>query len=530
MVYINKESRRIVLNARDPDQITSLIPRSRKIVFRGQPLVAVYHGIEETRLLNNLGLKIPSPAKYHYAFPGRHKPFEVQKQVVDHLVLNPRAYNLSSMGVGKTLSSLWAWHYLREEGIANKLLVIAPLSTLEKVWADELFINFGDVRCTVLHGDKSKRLRLLASESDVYVINHDGVRVIENELRARTDIDTVIIDELSSFRNHRAERWKSVNKVIQGRARVWGLTGSPTPNEPLDAYGQAKLITPSRVPAYMRQFRDATMKQITSFKWEPLPNAQKVVDDALRPSIRFELSDVAELPDIVYQHRYVPMAEKHKQVYNEMLKSLQTEVEEKQITAINEAAKLSKLLQISCGVVYNEQGEAVEVEDIKDRIDVIKECINDSASKTIVFAAFRSVVDMLERELQKEYGDDAVHKITGDTPNHERTRIFGLMHSSNRVRVLIALPSCMAHGVNLQSASSIIWSGPILDNEIFQQANARIRRPGQKHKQLVLMISGNRTEKKCYDRLETKQKIQGILLDMVSERTKDIMEKSNGQD
>lgn len=529
MVYINPELKRVVVNAKDPETITNLIPRSRKFMFKGRPLVAIHHGLEETRLLRNLGLKVPSPAKYHYDFPGKYKPFEIQKDVVDHLILNPRAYNLSSLGVGKTLSTLWAWHYLKREGLSKKLLVIAPLSTLERVWADELFNNLGDVTSVVLHGDKSKRLKLLAADYDVYIINHDGVRVIENDLIARKDIDTVVIDELSAFRNHRAERWKSVNKVISGRTRVWGLTGSPTPNEPVDAYGQSKLITPANVPMLKKDFKETVMKQITNFKWEARPDAQEKVDKILRPSIRFELSDVAELPEVVYQQRQVQMSHYHKQAYSEMLKSLVTEVDNKQITAINEASKLTKLLQISAGCVYNSEGEIAEVVGFKDRIEVVKEYIDASPSKTIVFAAFKSVVDVLERELKAEYDPknegDIVFKVTGDTPAHERARIFGLLQSSDRARVLCAHPAAMAHGINLQAASTIVWYGPVLDGEIWLQANGRIRRPGQKNKQLIVSLISNRTEKKCFDRLQTKEKIQGILLDIVKERTVNVLEQ-----
>ena len=146
--------------------------------------------------------------------------------------MNPYSFCLNGMGSGKTLSVLWAFDFLRSQGAVRRMLVVSPLSTLERTWGDEIFGSFPHLTFTTLHGAAAKRLKLIATDFDVYIINHDGIKnpAVLAALKERDDIDVVSVDEIASFRNSSTERYKALAKLIKGKPWVWGLTGTPTPN------------------------------------------------------------------------------------------------------------------------------------------------------------------------------------------------------------------------------------------------------------------------------------------------------------
>ena len=192
-----REKKALLLKTKTPEQILNVVPNAKSFMVKGDTVVAVPHKITETKLLRNLGFPAPAPIRSYYKWSGRYTPFHAQKEAAAFLSMNKRAFNLSELGTGKSLASLWAYDYLKSVGRLNKALVISPLSTLERTWADELFNHFPHLSFGVLHGTKSKRLKLLAHDFDVYIINHDGVGIIEPHLKARTDIDLVIVDEVA---------------------------------------------------------------------------------------------------------------------------------------------------------------------------------------------------------------------------------------------------------------------------------------------------------------------------------------------
>ena len=223
----------------------------------------VPHGLRETLMLRHLGFKVPNPMDYAYDWNGG-KPFAVQRATCRMLTENPRAYVLNHMGTGKTKAALWAWDYLNKCGLAKKLLVVAPLSTLNFVWAREVFVTLPGRRVEVLHGSKQARLEKLARDADIYVINHDGLKVIESELWTRADIDTLVLDELAVYRNN-SDRSKRMRKFANRFNIAWGMTGSPMPNEPTDVWSQCLILTPGRVPRYKNHARDALMTHIANY-------------------------------------------------------------------------------------------------------------------------------------------------------------------------------------------------------------------------------------------------------------------------
>ena len=512
-MIVSKANKVLVLKDADPAQITTLVPSAKVIKHEGLQLVAVPHKLENVRALRSLGIEAPSPIEYHYEWSGQYQPFDAQRATAAFLTLHDRAFVLNDLGTGKTVATLWAYDYLRSIGKANKMLVVSPLSTLERAWADEIFKNFPHLTCAVLHGNRDRRLKLLKEDVDIYIINHDGVKVVEEQLIKRDDIDTVAIDEVAAFRNAQTTRWRSMHKIVANKKRVWGLTGTPTPNAPTDAYGQAKLIVPQRVPKFFNAFRDMVMKQISPFRWVPRPNATEIVADVLQPSIRFSRDDCVDLPETIYQMRHVELTPEQKTAYDEMLRHLKLELDEGSIVALNEAVKLLKLVQIGSGVVYNSDGEDVLITSAP-RIDVVKEVIDEAQGKVIVFVPFKGSLRHIAEELAKDY---TVETIDGSVPKHRRDDIFDWFQNKPNPRVLVAQPASMSHGLTLTAANTIVWFAPITSNEVYQQANARIVRPGQTRGTLIVHIESTPVERRIYQRLQDKQSLQGLLLDIIHE-------------
>ena len=513
-MLIHKPSQKVVLKLSDPDRVLTVIPTAKAFTFQGQTLVAVPHRQDETKVLRNLGFEVPAPIEHYYQWSGQYKPFEAQLETSSFLTQHPRAFVLNDMGTGKTLATLWAFDYLRSVGKARKMLIVSPLSTLERTWADEVFMHFPHLTVGVLYGSKDRRAKMLQEDVDIYLINHDGIKTIQDELVEKKEIDTVVVDEIASFRNASTTRWKSLRKICEGRQRLWGLTGTPIPNLPTDAWAQCRLISPERVPPYFGKFRDAVMKQLGPFKWVPRDNATAVVADAMQPSIRFARDECVDLPPCLYQDRSVPMTPEQTKAYKQMVSQLKMEFSQQQVVAVNEAVKMQKLIQIACGVVYDQNGNDVILPN-DHRIGVVKEVIEEAGTKVIVFVPYKGVLHHVADQLRKEFGEDKVAELSGETAKAARDDIFFRFQKGKELKVLVAQPAAMSHGLTLTAASTVIWYAPVTSNEVYQQANARITRPGQKHNQLVVNVESSDVERRVYQRLRTKQSMQGLLLESV---------------
>lgn len=497
--------------------IAQIIPHARAVTKNGRKFHVVPHRDTETRLLNNLGFDIPAPILTHYDWNGT-VPFDSQKVTAELMTTNTRAYILNEMGTGKTRAALFACDYLMKQREITRVLIVAPLSTLTTVWEREIFDHFYDRESTVLFGSREKRLKLLAEPADFYIINHDGLGVIEDELRERKDINAVILDELALLRNNKTNRWKSTRSVIANRKYVWGMTGSPTPKEPLDAYGQVKLLTPDKVPPFKRQFQMETMYQLTQYKWLARPNANEVVHAAMQPSVRFLREDCMDLPPTTYSVRDVDFTKAQKDAYKEMwnnfvLQFEDADGEEGTIDAANAGVQLSKLLQIGCGFSYGRDGVVVDI-DCTPRINELEEIIEEASGKVIVFVPFKYGVDILDKALSGKF---KTAKITGDVSKAARDSIFIKFQRIPDFRVILAHPATMSHGLTLTEANTIVWFTPPFSLETYEQANARITRPGQKLNTHIIHILKSPAEKKIYKVLQKRGSMQEALLELFNE-------------
>jgi len=499
----------------------ALFPDAKRVDHNGKQYAIIPHKPAETTILRRLGLKVKPPILQYYDFPSPpdEPPFEIQKFSAGEMCSEPAFYNLSKMGTGKTRVVLWAWDYLNREHAANKMLVVCKLTSMHRVWCREVMRTLPGRKAVVLHGSKAQRLKALAEDADIYVINHDGLRILDEELRARTDINVLCIDELAAYRNN-SERSKHLRRFARPFAIVWGLTGSPMPRAPTDVWSQCRIITPDTVPQYFRHAQSALMSQVSQFKWEPRPDAIPRAFGWMQPSVRFTLDDITELPPFVERFVDVELTEEQKTAYKKLATSLAVMVKEKKITAVNAGVAMGKLLQVASGYVYTNNPEFVTL-DSTPRKDAMLEMIEECDNKIIIFAPYRHLIRGLHELLISEKEDVAL--IHGGVVNKERDKLLGAFQDTSRYRILLSDPGCISHGLTLTAADTVLWYLPITSYDTYDQAIHRIRRAGQTQKQIFLHLQGTAVERKLYRLLKKNELNQNSLLAMFEQQTEELM-------
>lgn len=511
----------LALKLSNPAVVLASIATAKALNAQGHNLVVLPHKLDEVRVLRNLGIEAPSPIMHYYNWPGRMTPYDHQKETSAFLTLHTRGLVLNEIGTGKTQSALWAADYLMTIGVVKKVLIISPLSTLERVWGDAIFTGFFHRKVAILHGTAEQRSKLLKTNADFYVVNHDGFAIIAKEAIGMFDL--VIVDEAAVMRNPSTNRFKFFKRWMDLNAtvRLWLMTGTPTPNEPTDAWALAKLVGSPFCTSTFTAFKNQVMTKQGMYRWVARPEAIDIVQHILQPSVRYSRDECFDLPDTIYQTRKVPLTPDQQKHYSKMLKSFFIEAAAMKvggaaITAVNEAVKLQKLVQIACGVAYDDNGNDVQI-DCSPRIREVVSLIEQAGEKVIVFVPLTGTLKMLERELAKKF---TVAVVNGGVSAAKRNIIFQNFQDDVDPQVLLAHPATMAHGLTLTSASTIIWYGPITSNEQYVQANGRVERIGKRHISNVVHIEGTDLEHKMYQRLKNKQTLQGLLLELIQQQTK----------
>lgn len=502
------DNRGLLLRLRNPAKITTAIPTSRAV---GDNEVLVKWGVDEARVLRNLNVKdVPSPILGKYDWPGRYKPFDHQKTTASFLTMNPRAFCFNEQGTGKTASAIWAADFLMKQGKVNRVLIICPLSIMDSAWRNDLFSFAMHRTVDIAHGAKKKRQEIIGSDTEFVIINYDGVEIVKDDI-ANGGFDLIIVDEATHYKNAQSKRWKVLASIMTSDTWLWMMTGTPAAQSPVDAYGLAKLVNPKEVPRFFGAFRELVMHKVTQFKWAPKPNATEIVYNALQPAIRFTKEQCLDLPEMTYVKREVELTAQQKKFYEILRKQMMTTAGGEQITAANAAVNMNKLLQISCGAVYSDTGETVEF-DVKNRYKVLREVIDESSQKVLIFVPFKHVIGILKEKLDKEGITNAV--INGDVSANKRTAIFKEFQDTNDPRVLIIQPQAAAHGVTLTAANTIVWWGPTSSLETYAQANARVHRSGQKHPCTVVQLQGSPVEKRIYKMLDDRINVHTKMIDL----------------
>jgi SNF2 family DNA or RNA helicase len=502
------DNRGLLLRLRNPAKITTAIPTSKAV---GEHEVLVKWGVDEARVLRNLNIKdVPSPILGMYDWPGRYTPFDHQKTTASFLTMNPRAFCFNEQGTGKTASAIWAADFLMKQGKIKRALIICPLSIMDSAWRADLFSFAMHRTVDIAHGAKKKRQEIIASDAEFVIINYDGVEIVKDDI-ANGGFDLIIVDEATHYKNAQSKRWKVLASIMNGKTWLWMMTGTPAAQSPVDAYGLAKLVNPKEVPRFFGAFRELVMHKVTQFKWAPKPNANDIVYNCLQPAIRFTKEQCLDLPEMTYVKREVELTAQQKKYYELLRKQMMTTAAGEQITAANAAVAMNKLLQISCGAVYSDTGETVEF-DVKNRYKVLREVIDESSQKVLIFVPFKHVIGILKEKLTKEGITNDV--INGDVSANKRTAIFKAFQETDNPRVLIIQPQAAAHGVTLTAANTIVWWGPTSSLETYAQANARVHRSGQKHPSTVVQLQGSPVEKRLYKMLDERINVHTKMIDL----------------
>lgn len=527
----------LVYETKSPQPL-EFIPEAKKI---DGEYVAVPITLENLQIMRLLGFPVIRPLDF-YTWPRSvnalrtpenpdGEPYFGQKETANFFTVHPRSCCFSDMGAGKTLSCLWAADALMRymdvvRGQRVRAIICAPLSTMQSVWLDAIQTHFlGRRKGVIVHGSEKERLAALARDVDFYITNHDGLKVgakilrarpprppriellgFSGELAARKDINIAIVDEVGGFREARSDRSRVAKLIFAKRDYLWLLTGTPIPNSPLDAFGIAKLLNNAHGET-LTSFRARTMTQVpgSRFKYVALRGANEKAMELMKPYIRFPVDLKVSL---TIQNRDVPLTGEQLKWMRELKRELLVEMGKDKVRAVNSAALRSKLLQICCGAVYDDNHNAHLI-DVRPRLAVLQQLIDENG-KLLVFAPFSSAINLLNIGLKN--CRKAV--IVGETSLADRTRIMREFQQGD-LDVILANAEPISRGQTLTAACVSVWWGPTDKCETYIQANKRIHRPGQTRPCTVVNLSGSMVEKETYRRLAAQENMQGLLLKLV---------------
>ena len=512
------DNKALVLRTRNPQRY-EMIPKSKVLgaVSDGLYEVAVHWGLDEARVLKNMGVRdVPSPIMRSYTWPGRYTPFAHQIETSAFLTLNKRAFVFSEPGTAKTMSALWAADYLMNINRVHRCLVLCPLSIMHSVWMGDLGNSVIHRSAAVCHHQDSDRRREMIGKNYQFVIsNYDGLPLIADTILQDGGFDLIIADEAGAYKNVTTRRWKTLAKLIQPNTHLWMMTGTPAAQSPEDAYGLAKLVAPDRVPKFFTGWRDKVMYKATMFKWLPKSDAYEQVYTALQPAIRYTKAECLDLPPVLTETREIPLTPQQSKYYKLMKEKMIMQAAGETITAINAAAGVNKLLQISAGAAYTDNREIIEF-DCTPRLRVLKEVIEETPRKVLVFTLFRHNMAVIENYLNKQGITCA--QINGSVSATKRTEIFRAFQNTDLPQVLVIQPQAAQHGVTLTAADTVVLWGPVMSVESYIQCIARTDRQGQTSDHVtVIHMEGSDIEKRMFKRLAGKVEDHSMLLKIYEE-------------
>lgn len=424
-------------------------------------------------------------------------PHQYQQYCMNRIVQDPAVGLFLDMGLGKTIITLSAINELKYGQFqVKKVLIIAPKKVAEATWQREAakWDNVRHLRISTVLGSTSKRIRALHTPADVYIINRENVVWLVDYYKNDWPFDMVVADEMSSFKNHRAKRFKALAAIRSHITRLVGLTGTPSPNGLSDLWSQVYLLDQGeRLGKYFTHFRERYFEpgrrcREVVYSYDPKEGAEKAIMDAISDiCVSMKSEDYLELPEIVYHDVPVALSTKAQRDYNELEKKMVLDLGDNHILDVTSAAALSnKLQQLANGAVYTDSGAWQEIHH--DKVEAFMELIEQLNGKhAIVFYNFRHDLDRLIAALQK----------TNLRVRQLQTSVDELDWNAGKVDVLLAHPASTAYGLNLQDGGNhVIWFGLNWSLELYQQANKRLHRQGQKNRVIVhqLICEGTRDE------------------------------------
>ena len=440
-----------------------------------------------------------------------------QKYAVEFIETHPEAAILLDMGLGKTIITLTAvYNLLFDYFCISKVLVIAPLRVAKNTWPAEIQKWNLSLKYSVVTGSETERREALEKKADIYIINRENVQWLIEKSGYKFDFDMLIVDELSSFKNHQSKRFKSLMKVRPLLDRVAGLTGTPSSNGLMDLYAEFRVIDMGqRLGRYIGRYRDEYFipdkrNRERIFTYKPRPGAEERIYKKISDiTISMKSTEYLKMPKLVSTRHTVFLSAQEREKYNKLRDDLVLTLPDGEITASNAATLTGKLVQMANGAVYNENGEITEIHDRK--LDALEDIIESMNGNSLLIAYwYKHDLERIKKRLNAPYllldNEDSISK-----------------WNSGRYPLALIHPASAGHGLNLQKGgNTLVWFGLTWSLELYQQTVARLYRQGQTKDTVVIqhIVTKGTIDENILKALENKDKTQASLIDAVKANLK----------
>lgn len=447
------------------------------------------------------------------------KPHHYQQYAIKKIISLPAVGLFMDMGMGKTVCTLTAlWNLRYDYFDISRVLVIAPLRVADTTWSDEVnkWEHLKELKLSKILGPEQQRLKALETKADIYLINRENVSWLVSQYKNDWPFDMVVVDELSSFKSPKSNRFKDLRKVLPYIKRIVGLTGTPAPNSLMDLWPQLYLLDRGeRLGRTLTAYRDRYFEPdkrnqhiVYSYKLKPMAE-QQIHEQISDICISLSAKDYLELPERIDNIVKVKLDDEAMEKYKELEREKLLELKDREITAATAAVVVGKLLQLANGGIYDEEGEAHYLHRCK--LEALKEILDDANGKPVlVFYNYRHDYEALMscfKKLKPRKLDTA-----GDIEDWNK----------GEIQMLLAHPASVGHGLNLQAGGNIIiWYGLTWSLELYQQANARLHRQGQTNTVIIHhLVAEGTVDEHVMEVLQTKDKGQSTLLEAVNAKVK----------
>lgn len=441
----------------------------------------------------------------------QYKPYEYQEYATRFIQTHEASAIFLDCGMGKSVITLTAIKHLIAKGKARRVLIIAPLRVAQTTWPDEIakWDHLKGLTFAVAVGTCEQRMAALRQKADITIINRENVEWLIAKSGQKWCFDTVVVDELSSFKSYQAKRFKYLLKVRPFVSRIVGLTGTPASNGLMDLWAEFRVLDMGeRLGRYITRYResyftpDKRNAQVV-FSYKPLPGAEERIYEKIGDmTISMKAKEYLKMPELMQNNVYVKLDAKAERVYAELKDEMVVELKGAEIDAVNAAVLSNKLLQMSNGAIYADDGKIVKIHDAK--LDALED-LCESANGKPVLVAYWFKHDL--QRIKERFPTAREIKTAEDIRDWNKGEIaMGLIH-----------PASAGHGLNLQQGgSTIIWFGLTWSLELYQQLNARLYRQGQKETVVIHHILTRGTiDERVLRAVGEKDKTQSALIDAV---------------
>lgn len=432
-----------------------------------------------------------------------------QKYSVQFIKDHPVAALLLDCGLGKTVITLTAINDLiYDEFSVKKILVVCPLRVCN-VWRDEIkhWDHLRNLTCSLVNGTATERRRALQKQADIYIVNRENLVWFYEH--CKMSFDMVVLDELSSFKNHQAKRFRAIKALRPKVKRIVGLTGTPSGNGLMDLWAEFRILDMGeRLGRYISQYRNLYFKPdkrngMVVYSYKPLPGAEEAIYHQIADiTVSMKATDYLEMPELVSVAKEVRLSEKEKERYDELKKSLVLELPGGEITAANAASLTLKLSQMANGAIYTDDKDVVDIHDRK--LDALEDLVESANGKPVLVAYwFKHDKDRIRKRIEARE-----LKEPQDFTDW----------NAGKIPVALIHPASAGHGLNLQQGGSIlIWFGLTWSLELYQQTNARLWRQGQADETVIIqhIVAKDTIDERILNVLKHKDGTQAALIEAV---------------